>query len=91
MTPSQKKALDWWARDFGYNDFDTYIRSGGSVDDAAQNIRQRINTLLDALHAITGKLGVEDTPKPEPIEPGHVDEPVDPANAQLQGAEFDEH
>jgi hypothetical protein len=86
MTTNEAKrgrlAIDHWARERGYHDYDTYIRTGGSVADAAQNIRQRINTLLDALHAITAKASPEPMAKVEPAE-----EPPDPDNAHIQGAD----
>jgi hypothetical protein len=87
------KALDQWARDCGYNDFDTYVRAGGSIIDAVEDIRSRIRKLEYALIEI----GPMD---PRPILPFHPpkppespetvteDETPDPDNAQVQGAEF---
>jgi hypothetical protein len=107
------KALDSWARQFGYSDFDTYIRAGGgSLEDVRTDIHRRIRLLHDALKALSF-----DEPEPEdpmrltPASAGAYtpvgsldlttgkleeapakteDEPPDPENAQIQGAEHGE-
>jgi hypothetical protein len=88
------KALDSWARQFGYADFDTYVRTGGSIADAADDIRKRIQVLqaaLDALHPQPAPEPVEaraaEQAKAAIVEPPN-DEPPDPENAQIQGAEY---
>jgi hypothetical protein len=94
------KALDSWARQFGYSDFDTYIRGGGSVLDAAQDIAKRIRVLSEAMKAlpieqISEPPGVTLEQAKEVADRGvrqitEPDEPPDPENAQIQGAEHGE-
>jgi hypothetical protein len=100
------KALDSWARQFGYSDFDTYIRAGGgSLQDVRTDIQRRIRLLHDALKALTfdepepedpmrfntpaGSLDLS-TGKLEEAPAKAEDEPPDPENAQIQGAEHGE-
>lgn len=47
-----RRALDNWARDEGYSNFDTYIRTGGSLLAASQDIVRRIERLTTALRWI---------------------------------------
>jgi hypothetical protein len=95
------KPLDSWARQFGYADFDTYIQAGGSINDVRRDIAKRIHNLQIALDALdfTPSPPMAETPPPKPPSnfhtepPGHTlelrhDEPPDPDNAQIQGAEF---
>jgi hypothetical protein len=96
------KALDSWARQYGVSDWDTYIRSGGSILDAAGDIAQRIRRLQDALKALPVDPRYLDQRAPylaEPVinpealarlETEPHDEPPDPENAQIQGAEHGE-
>jgi hypothetical protein len=92
------KALDSWARQFGYADFDTYISTGGNIADAARDIRLRIRRLEDALTALTEGLTVVTLEPENPTSAGNLDlttgkledEPPDPENAQIQGAEYGE-
>jgi hypothetical protein len=103
-------ALNRWARDFGYNDFDTFVRAGGSILDAAKDIAQRIRSLQDALKALPMDPRYLDQRAPYLVEPDVTldqakavadrgvqqiieppgDEPPDPENAQIQGAEHGE-
>jgi hypothetical protein len=105
------KALDSWARQFGYSDFDTYIRAGGSIAEAANDIRKRVRILNAALQALEKFPAATDdlsdliyNPNPSQT-PATVlqewqtdamaqtkteDEPPDPENAQIQGAEHGE-
>jgi hypothetical protein len=46
------KELDRWAREFGYNDFDTFMRTNANIEEARRDIRQRIRWLHNALDAI---------------------------------------
>ena len=56
--PANRKDLDRWAREFGYNDFDTFVRSGGgSILEARRDITQRIHALHDALTALENYVG----------------------------------
>jgi hypothetical protein len=88
------KALDSWARQYGVSDWDTYIRSGGSILDAARDIRLRIRRLEDALTALTEVTLEPENPTPAgslDLTTGKLeDEPPDPENAQIQGAEYGE-
>jgi hypothetical protein len=88
------KPLNQWARYFGYNDFDTFIRAGGSILDAARDIAQRIRTLQAALKALPMDPRYLDEREPLLREPALFDpdtrtedETVDPENAHVQGAE----
>jgi hypothetical protein len=59
-----RRALDRWARATGWADFDTYVRLGGSIGDAARDIAGRVlwlNRATAALHSYT--------PPPEPKRP----------------------
>ena len=56
-----RRALDRWARLTGWADFDTYIRLGGSVSDAAKDIAGRALWLSRAAAALPSY-----TPPPEP-------------------------
>ena len=75
------KDLDRWARDYGHNDFDTYIRAGGSVGEAMRDISRRIRRLVEALKQLQPEIA------PEALRLAETDEPPDPENAQIQGAE----
>ena len=102
MMPADRKvqkALDRWARDFGHNDFDTYIRTGGSIAEAADDIRKGIRLLEAALAAIPdallarpkgqclpNALGARMTPQPTAVI-GEQDEGASTENAHAQGAE----
>lgn len=94
------KPLDRWARDFGYNDYDTFIRGGGSVGEAMRDISRNISRLVAALKQLQPEISSEaermaKTPPSEP--PGNfhtepeADKLPDPDNAHVQGAEFGEH
>jgi len=59
-----RRALDRWARLTGWADFDTYVRLGGSIGDAARDIADRVlwlNRASAALHSYA--------PPPEPKRP----------------------
>jgi predicted RNA-binding Zn ribbon-like protein len=103
-------ALNRWARDFGYSDFNTFIAAGGSIADAADDIRKRIQRLHHALKALTQLMPTDDlsdivyntssTQTPAAVlhewqtdalaQTNTEDEPPDPENAQIQGAEHGE-
>ena len=94
------RALDRWARDRGWSDFDTFIRVGGSIAEACEDIDHRITMLEDARVAL-GRYGdnqpedrkpADSTPNPiigpdalAAAEADAVGEPVDADNAQIQG------
>jgi hypothetical protein len=92
------KPIDRWARDYGHADFDTFIRVGGSVGEAMRDISRRIRSLqlaLNSLNVLTAPHSfaaepMAKTPPPEPPGNFHTepDEPPDPGNAQIQGAEL---
>jgi hypothetical protein len=85
------KPLNQWARYYGYNDFDTYIRAGGSIVEAVDDIRKRIAVLQTALtelarghdEPISHTIGLEDMKAI--IADDTEDEPVDSQNAHPQG------
>jgi len=52
----ERRALDRWARDRGWSDFDTFIRVGGSIAEACEDIDHRIAMLEDARVAL-GRYG----------------------------------
>lgn len=93
------KALDRWAREAGYSDFDTYVRTGGSFADVRRDIAKRIQALHDAMTQIEHRIS-PDTPRAAPATlaeadlaaaskfAAHEDEPPDPDNAQIQGADY---
>jgi hypothetical protein len=94
------RALNRWARGRGYADFDTFIRVGGSIAEACEDIDHRIAMLEDARVAL-GRYGdnqpedwrpADSTPNPAigpdalaAAEADVVGEPVDTDNAQIQG------
>jgi hypothetical protein len=94
----KRRALDRWARNQGYADFDTYIRVGGSIAEACENIDHRIAMLEDAKVA-AGRYGDNEREDgaqhdsapaigPDALAAAEADvvgEPVDPDNAQIQG------
>jgi hypothetical protein len=91
------KALNQWARYFGYNDFDTFIRAGGTLDEARCDIERRSRILEDALNAIANiQVGVKPptdaSVEAKPITSSDAadaeDEPTDSDNAHVQGAEL---
>src|SRR5262249_52090797 len=59
-----RRALDRWARTTGWADFDTYIRLGGSVSDAARDIDAKVLWLNKARAAL-----YDYAPPPEPRAP----------------------
>jgi hypothetical protein len=88
------KAIDRWAREYGHADYDTFIRAGGSVGEAMRDISRRIRSLQLALNSITAEppnpqLVNPDKPYvwPEHVAPKAPDEPPDPDNAHIQGAD----
>lgn len=89
------KALDSWARQFGYADFDTFVRTGGNILDAVRDIKQRMNTLQLALNQLERSAPVIEPertrimPAINPETNQADDEPPDPENAQIQGAEHE--
>jgi hypothetical protein len=54
-----RRALDNWARDEGYSDFDTYVRGGGSILAARQDIERRIERLQTARRWLGDRTVVE--------------------------------
>jgi hypothetical protein len=90
------KALDSWARQFGYADFDTFVAAGGSILDAARDIAQRIRRLQDALKALPMDPRYLDQRAPylgDPDDRGHtlVREPViDPDTLERLKADADD-
>jgi hypothetical protein len=72
--------LDRWARDFGYNDFPTFIRTGGTIREAASDIRHRIQALQDALAEIRLL-----QPLTSMHAPDTYDEHAEPENAHAEG------
>jgi hypothetical protein len=98
MAPTnQRRALDRWARNQGYADFDTYIRVGGSIAEARADIGHRIAMLESARGALGGygDTGREDVAQhglpaigPDALAAAEADaagEPVDADNTQIQG------
>jgi hypothetical protein len=92
------RALNRWARDRGWSDFDTFIRTGGSIAEACEDIDHRIAMLEDARVAVGryGDNGREDVAQhdsapaigPDALAAAEADavgEPVDADNAQIQG------
>ena len=100
MAPTnQRRALDRWARNQGYADFDTFIRTGGSIVEAREDIGHRI-AMLESARVALGRYGdngreAEDAAQhdlpaigPDALAAAEADvvgEPVDPDNAQIQG------
>jgi hypothetical protein len=83
-----RRALDNWARDEGYSDFDTYVRGGGSALDARQGILRRIARLTAALRwlgdfPVAQRVADQALAEPEAAVAG--DDPPDPGNAHPQG------
>ena len=96
------QALNRWARRNGYNDFSTYIATGGNLLSAAESLvaeRADINRALRAINRYSpvpeqqaGNLATAQNPQSaEPwVPPGIVVEPVgqpDPDNAAVQGVD----
>jgi len=96
------QALNRWARRNGYNDFNTYIATGGNLISAAESLvaeRSDVNRALAAINRYSpipeqqaGNLATAQSPQSaEPwVPPGKTVEPVatpDPANAAVQGAD----
>lgn len=53
MTNQDRQVLDAWAREDGYNDFDTFIRLGGSVIEAADGLGRKIEELQRTRDALS--------------------------------------
>jgi hypothetical protein len=96
----ERRALDRWARDRGWSDFDTFIRVGGSIAEACEDIDHRI-AMLEHARVALGRYGdnereevaQHDLPAIGPdalaaAEADAVGEPVDPDNAQIQGFDY---
>jgi hypothetical protein len=98
MPDTERRALDRWARNQGYADFDTYIRIGGSIAEARADIGHRI-AMLESARVALGRYQPGDRVKPADSTPNPtigpdalaaaeadaVGEPVDADNAQIQG------
>jgi hypothetical protein len=57
----ERRALNRWARNQGWADFDAYTAAGGSVLQAMQDIRRNINELGITLTALRRLAGPEPT------------------------------
>jgi hypothetical protein len=66
---NERRALDRWARNQGYADFDTYIRIGGSIAEARADIGHRIAMLESARVALGGYGDNEREDVPQPHDP----------------------
>jgi hypothetical protein len=98
MAPTnQRRALDRWARNQGYADFDTFIRTGGSIVEAIRDINHEIDMLEEARGALVyGPLTLNERKRnaaastigPDALAAAEADvigEPADGDNAQVQG------
>jgi hypothetical protein len=98
MAPTnQRRALDRWARNQGYADFDTFIRTGGSIVEAIRDINHEIDMLEEARGALVhGPLTLNERKRnaaastigPDALAAAEADvigEPADGDNAQIQG------
>jgi hypothetical protein len=90
MAPTnQRRALNRWARDQGYADFDTFIRTGGSIVEAIRDINHEIDMLEEARGALVhGRNAAASTIGPDALAAAEADvigEPADGDNAQIQG------
>lgn len=98
MHTQERRALDRWARERGWSDFDTYVATGGNMIQAARDIEHRITEMSGALRALrdfSGRDVAEDaavsacpTIGPEALAAAEADvigEPVDTGNAHVQG------
>ena len=96
----ERRALNRWARNQGWNDFDTFVRTGGSIAEAREDIDHRIamlETARTALARYSGKDQTQDERKQDGtpptigpdalarLEAEQLGEPPDPDNAQIQG------
>jgi hypothetical protein len=97
-----RKALDRWARDAGWADFDTYISTGGSILECRESLiteRDRIDAALSVLPGAgpewSERFRLPNHPKnpvygPEELarmEDEISDATADPGNAHIQGGE----
>jgi hypothetical protein len=101
MHTQERRALDRWARERGWSDFDTYVATGGNMIQAARDIEHRITEMAAALRALrdfSGRAVADEDWKPadsagpaigpEALAAAEADvigEPVDTQNAHVQG------
>jgi hypothetical protein len=97
MPDTERHSLNRWARNQGYADFDTFIRTGGSIVEAIRDINHEIDMLEEARGALVyGPLTLNERKRnaaastigPDALAAAEADvigEPADGDNAQVQG------